>query len=496
MKRIILLSILFFLSACSMMPDQNTGTKNSITLLEESKEYVLENNSVFQMSATPVQNNIAQRSIEMFAYNAQIPGPLLHVKQGSTIWVNFTNNLNTPTTIHWHGLRLENQYDGVPMLTQNEIEPTETFFYKLIFPDAGIYWYHPHIREDYQQELGLYGNILVDPAEEDYYNPVTQEEVIVLDDILLTKEGIELFEEDVITYALMGRFGNILLVNGKTEYNFSINKGAVVRFFITNAANSRVFNFSIENTMMKLVGSDSGAYEQEQFVDAITIAPAERYIVEVWFPEEGPYSLINANPYKKYSLGTVQVREFETTENTAFNQTKENSFATEELEAFKVFVEKSPDITLELEALFAGMQHVGMMDMNEGIEWEDTMVVMNREVTNETIQWIIKDTGTGKKNEEIAYHWKVGDKIKIRIYNKEDTTHPMQHPIHLHGQRFVIVAANGIPNNNLVWKDTVLVPVGSYVDIIVDVTNPGEWMTHCHIAEHLQSGMMFTYVVY
>jgi FtsP/CotA-like multicopper oxidase with cupredoxin domain len=147
-----------------------------------------------------------------------------------------------------------------------------------------------------------------------------------------------------------------------------------------------------------------------------------------------------------------------------------------------------------------GMGGHGMMGMmhgaeDGGIEWEDTMQPMNIASSNRTVNWEIVDQRTGNVNENIDYKWKVGDKVKIRLFNDPKSMHPMQHPIHLHGQRFVVLTVDGVPNNNLVWKDTVLVPTGSTIDILMDVTNPGEWMAHCHIAEHLSDGMMFTFNV-
>jgi len=109
--------------------------------------------------------------------------------------------------------------------------------------------------------------------------------------------------------------------------------------------------------------------------------------------------------------------------------------------------------------------------------------------------WILKDTSTGKKNNEIDLNFKVGDKVKIRLFNDKSISNPSQHPIHFHGQRFLVLEKDGVKSENLVWKDTVLVPIGSYVDILLDITNPGEWMAHCHISEHLTSGMMMTFKV-
>ena len=105
----------------------------------------------------------------MLGYNGSIPGPTLQVQQGSEVIVNVTNDGDLDTTVHWHGLRLENKYDGVPHETQQPIPIGGSFTYRIQFPDPGLYWYHPHIREDYTQEMGLYGNILVEPSEPEYW---------------------------------------------------------------------------------------------------------------------------------------------------------------------------------------------------------------------------------------------------------------------------------------------------------------------------------------
>ena len=121
----------------------------------------------------------------MLAYNGSIPGPTLRVQQGSEIIVHVRNDGDTDATVHWHGLRLDNKYDGVPYETQDPIAIGGEFTYRLRFPDAGLYWYHPHIREDYGLDMGLYGNIVVEPSEDDYWPPVNREIVVTLDDVLV-----------------------------------------------------------------------------------------------------------------------------------------------------------------------------------------------------------------------------------------------------------------------------------------------------------------------
>ena len=131
----------------------------------------------------------------MLAYNGSVPGPTLRVRQGSTITVNFTNRTDLESTVHWHGLRLENRFDGTHE-TQAPVAVGESFTYQITFPDPGVYWYHPHIREDYGQEMGLAGNILVVPAEADYWPPANRELMMTIDDILIEHGSVASLQPD------------------------------------------------------------------------------------------------------------------------------------------------------------------------------------------------------------------------------------------------------------------------------------------------------------
>lgn len=473
---------------------------------QETTKYETNSGQTIRLSADIIKHAINGKEIRMFGYNGQIPGPLITVNQGDTLYVNFTNNLDQETTVHWHGLRLENANDGVPGLTQEAVQPRDSFMYKLDFPDAGLYWYHPHVREDYQQELGLYGNIWVEPTEDTLLAPVNTEAFIFLDDIQLGSKGdITPVYTEKIDQVLMGRFGNTLLVNGKTSYDVTVKKGEVVRFYLTNSANTRVFNVSIKGAQVKLIGNDGGFYEQESWTDSVIIAPSERRIIEAYFNQPGTYELQHVNPLETYTLGTITVlpESVETSYASSFVTLKDKASVQAETEPLRTYLTKAPDASLKLTIQFPGMRGMsghGMMGMmhgaeDGGIEWEDTMQPMNIASSNRTVNWEIVDQRTGKANEAIDYQWKVGDKVKIRLFNDPESMHPMHHPIHLHGQRFVVLSVDGVPNDNLVWKDTVLVPTGSTVDLLMDITNPGEWMAHCHIAEHLSDGMMFMFEV-
>ncbi|MHB8652175.1 MAG: multicopper oxidase family protein [Minisyncoccota bacterium] len=468
----------------------------------------LKNGDTYNLTASIVKKVIAGNEVKMLAYNGSIPGPTIKVPQGAEITVHFTNNTDTPTTIHSHGVRLDNAFDGVPNVTQKEVGIGESFVYKIKFPDAGVYWYHPHIREDYAQELGLYGNYIVTPSDPTYWSPVNREVPLVVDDILI-KNGTTAPFGAVADHALMGRFGNVMLVNGSDAYTLSIQQGEVIRFYITNTANTRVFNLAIPGAKIKLVGGDNGKYERETFVDRILIASSERAVVDVLFATPGAYTLQHITPEKTYVMGELHVAPGKVTPSyqSQFFTLRTNRDTVASIDPFRQDFDRKDDKNLALSVAMGGMGMSGgaqtstMATKNMGgnsngkIEWEDGMSAMNGMADANMVKWNIIDRDTGKIDNEINWKFKVGDKVKIKIYNDPNAMHPMQHPIHFHGQRFLVLTTNGVKNTNMVWKDTTLIQKGDTVEILVDMENPGTWMAHCHIAEHLESGMMFNFIV-
>jgi suppressor of ftsI len=492
---------------------------NAITGLPQVKPSTtveLNNGDIFNLEASIVQKTINGQAVKMLAYNGSIPGPLIKVKQGSEITINFKNETDVPTTLHSHGVRLANAFDGVPDVTQPAIPVGGMFTYKIKFPDAGMFWYHPHIREDYAQDLGLYGNYLVVPSDSNYWSPVNREVPLMLDDLLMDGGKIVSFAQSEADHTLMGRYGNVMLVNGETNYSLAAKKGEVIRLYLTNTANARPFNFGIQDTKLKLVGADGGAYEHDEWRNTVTIAPSERAIVEVLFDKSGSLALENRTPDKTYPLGTINVSDMsvETSYAKEFTTLKTHTEVMKSIEALRSYFDKVPDKRLALSMNMSGapmqMQSGGghmmsngtmmggsmMMGASpDGIEWDDTNKLTGSMSNTTNVKWKITDQDTGKENMTIDWQLKVGQPVKISIFNDPNSMHPMQHPIHFHGQQFLVLARNGIPEINLAWKDTVLVPSGQTVDILLNPTNPGTWMAHCHIAEHLEDGMMFNFTV-
>ena len=247
----------------------------------------------------PARKNIDGAELRMLAYNGSVPGPVLHVDQGSEITVQVRNDGDVEATVHWHGLRLDNRYDGVPHETQEPIAIGGTFTYQLQFLDAGFYWYHPHIREDYGLEMGLYGTIVVEPADPGYWPAADRQLTLTLDDLLVEDGHIAPFSKSGPTFVAMGRYGNVMLINGETQFSGQAAAGEVVRLYVVNTANTRIFNFAIRGARAKLVGGDSGRYERETFIDEVLLAPSERAVVDVLFdtPRAGAAGTPHPRPH-------------------------------------------------------------------------------------------------------------------------------------------------------------------------------------------------------
>jgi len=474
---------------------------------------VVSDGDTVDLKAGLVRRSINGRSFVMYGYNEQYPGPLYKATQGSTFTVRFVNKIEMPTTVHWHGVRIDNPFDGVPFVTQDPVQVGDTFYYEVKVRDSGLYWYHPHMREDVQQDLGLYGNLLVASPIADYYGAAHREEMLTLDDLLIDDQGMIPWGAESPTHALMGRFGNVMLVNGKSDHTLTVKRGEVVRFFMTNVANSRTFNVVFGGARTKLVASDVSRFEREAWVGSVPIAPAERYTVEVQFDRAGQVAITNTvqaiNHFRgefyphvdTLALVTVVDDDVENDLTSVFERLREHGIEQAEFDRLRPHFDREPDKELLLSVRVRNLPQPIMLSMAMDtlyvppMEWNDAMPMMNWLSTGTQVTWILREPSTGLENADIDWSFQTGDVVKLRVFNDPKSFHPMNHPIHIHGQRFLVASLDGVPNQNLVWKDTAIVPVGSTMDIVVEMSNPGEWMLHCHIAEHLHSGMMFGFNV-
>lgn len=381
-----------------------------------------------------------------------VPGPLLLAKQGDQIIVHFRNELPKSTTIHWHGLRLPAAQDGTTP-TQVAVPPGGSYHYRFTALDAGSFWYHPHVEGDEQVERGLYAPMVVSggPAID-----VAADRYLVLDDVKLAGDGRlseQLDELDI----MLGRPGNVLLVNGQTGRRLEVAQGSRERWRLVNSANGRYFNLSLAGHSFLVVGWDGGLLPTPYVTDKLLIAPGERYEVLVTFdrqpegrlalqtlhydrghniPDPGPQDLLEiaygpAGPAPG-PLPTAW-RSFEPLQVTSDTPVRKFSLSEQE----------SP----------AGAQFA-----------------INGQ------RWPFNTPEKGKLGElEI---WEIEANVE------------MDHPFHLHGHFFEVLTIDGKPQPRMGWKDTVNVPRGTKLRFAVRLEAPGTWMFHCHILEHAERGMM------
>ncbi len=509
--------------------ERPTFTKDITGLPEATGPLFVElaNGDTYNITAGYVKKEIGNKMVRMLAYNGSVPGPFIKTTEGSVITVNFKNNTDVDQTIHSHGLRLNNLMDGTPDLSQNVVKPGESFTYTLSFPDAGVAWYHPHTRDDYGQEMGLYGSYIVASNNPDYWSEVNREVPIMIDDVLIENNQIADFYKDTVDHALLGRFGNMYLVNGESDALLDVKAGEVVRFFLTNVSNARTYKLAIPGAQIKVVGAEWGRLEQEVYEESVLLSPAERLVVEVYFPEEGLYKLLNMLPDRQIVVAQFDAQEEEALPSYVenFNVARRNIEEKALFDQYRqAYLAQEPEKRALLTVTLTGavdhnahahggaasatsvdesMPHghgagTAMPMMQSGIEamqWDDAQNT-DKVNTTENVAWNIIDQTTGKINMGINdWTFKQGSLVKIRFTNDMMAAHVMQHPIHFHGQRFVVLSNNGVPNDNMVWKDTALVPPSEYIDVLVEMSNPGVWMAHCHISEHLHAGMMFSFRV-
>jgi FtsP/CotA-like multicopper oxidase with cupredoxin domain len=374
-----------------------------------------------------------------------------------------------------------------------------------------------------------------------------------------------------------------MLINGETTFSGEAAVGEVVRLYLVNTANTRLFNVALPGARMKLVGGDSGRYERETFVDEVMLAPSERAVVDVMFDRPGDVRLEHRTPDHVYDLGGFSVSgDAAGAAGAAFDVLRVDPELTAEHRSLDRDLRRPPDKVLAFVASMpllygedvapatsyacpmhpevtspepstcpkCGMKllpvraetppvtsytcpmhpevtspepgtcptcHMKLIpsdaplapkedaphheeapheEHGDGLEWEDLMPEINRASEPDNMRWMLIDRESGAENGAITWAFTLGDRVKIRLVNEMESDHPMHHPFHIHGAgRFLVLSRDGEVEPNLVWKDTVLVRAGQTVDILLDVSNPGLWMAHCHIAEHAQSGMMFSFDV-
>jgi FtsP/CotA-like multicopper oxidase with cupredoxin domain len=412
---------------------------------------------------------------DVWAYNGRLPGPELRVPQGGRLSVAVENGLDQGTTVHWHGLRLPNAMDGVGHLTQPPIAPGETFTYAFDAPDAGTYWYHPHLRSYEQLARGLYGALIVEEPEPPR---VDRELTLILDDWRLTREaqlagGFGAPHD--MTHA--GRLGNTVTVQGRITDKLEVRAGERLRLRLVNAANARIFSLDFEGhtpIVIALDGQPVAPHAPEggrialgpgMRADVILDCagdPGSRTVVADRFDPRGGYRLLDlaysdARPLRRHPLDTPV--------------------------ALPANPLPEPDLTNARahEIVFTGGAMGGMDGAVLDGRWHEPRALFAAGKL-----WALNDIAAKDPTDRPLLTLTRGRSYVLDLVN--DTA--WWHPIHLHGHHFRVLLRQGRPEPHRPWHDTALLAPRERVRVAFVADNPGDWMLHCHVLAHQKGGMM------
>ncbi len=400
-------------------------------------------------------------SVEAWTYNGTIPGPLIRVQVGDRLIVHYTNSLPRASTVHWHGLRVPIEMDGVPGYSQPPVEPGESFTYDFIVPDAGIYWYHPHVMSAAQVGFGLYGAFLVeDPSER---IDVADELVMVLSDIHIDEQGaLGSPDSGGSTAMAFGREGNRVLVNGRKRPELVARSGAPQRWRVVNTAKSRYFKLDLGvGHVFRKIGGDGGLVEYSEDHDFIVLGAGERADVLVIPTGEPGSELLLRSQLHDRGYGSTEFRDVE------------------DLVAITI-ADTAPHVGGPLPETRRVIEPFNV----EGATEFELRLTLAQDPRDLSFEYGITDVPFWKAKPVLA---KLGE---TQVWTVENTT-AWSHPIHLHGFFFLVLDENDEPVRPLEWKDTVDVPFKETRRLLVCFDErPGTWIFHCHILDHAQGGLL------
>jgi FtsP/CotA-like multicopper oxidase with cupredoxin domain len=398
-----------------------------------------------------------------WTYDGGIPGPLIRAKVGDRLIVHFKNSLPESTTIHWHGLRIPNDQDGVPDSSQPAVPPGGTFDYDFVLPDAGTYWYHPHYESAAQVGNGMYGPIVVDdPAEP---KGLGDEAILVLSDMAVDAEGgLQPADGGGNLGTLFGREGNVHLVNGRVAPTLHVRSGMRQRWRIINASKARYEQLALPGHAFTRIGSDGGLLEAPEVLDRVVLTPAQRadVLVEPSRLRVDPSQPTLALSWVAYDRGF----------GTSYNRPNEVLLHLDFVDGAERTAPPLPALHREIPAIdTAGATPVDIsLTLNPEADGTVAMGI------NGVPSWAAAHLMT-----------KLGERQLWTVKN----TFEWDHPFHLHGFFFQVLDVNGVAPTTGEWRDTVNVPVDGTVRLAVLFDErPGMWMFHCHILDHADAGMM------
>jgi len=431
-----------------------------------------------RLSAAPGRVSILglkRPSTAVWCYNDAVPGPLLRIRQGERARIVVENGLETPTTVHWHGLRVPNAMDGVPGLTQAPIGPGERFVYEFMLRDVGTYWYHPHFQSSEQLDRGLAGVLLVEEARPP---EVDRDIVWVLDDWRLTpRAAISEDFGDLHDASHAGRLGNTATINGVVPDALRVRAGERIRLRLVNTANAWIFGLDFNGHAPMVVAYDGRAVTPHAPPGGLlAIGPSMR--VDVVIDMQGKpgqrYEVTDRYyPRRQYKLTDLVYEDGPPMRDSPLDAS----------------LALTPPVLPE-PVLADAERHVvrfsgGAMGRMASAHYHGELLAI-RELAGRGKVWAVNGVVASGNVMEPALRLARGRSHVIAFEN--DSVFP--HPVHLHGHAFRVLRRDGAPEPHTPWRDTVLLGPRERVEVALVADNPGKWMLHCHIPEHQEAGMM------
>jgi bilirubin oxidase len=397
---------------------------------------------------------------DVYAYNGQVPGPTLQLREGDRVVVHFRNALPVPSTIHWHGIHLPFTADGSPF---HPVAPGGTHDYVFTIPrgTAGTYWYHPHPDHTTGEQVarGLYGGIVV-RADDDPLPASLREQLLILSDNRFLPDGaIDLparhsprWRTDVEN----GREGDVLFVSGAVRPTLTIRSGEVQRWRVVNASAARIYRLALPGHRFLQVGSDGGLFERPVERDELVLGVGERAELLVRAAgAPGTHAVLQTLPYDRY---VPQTRPPD------WNVARD-----------LLVLRYSDAAPVRAPPIPRTLRHVPALDTAQATATR-VMVLTQHMINGKHMDMARVDVAAKLGATEI---WEVENLVG------------MDHPFHLHGFQFQVLDRNGVPEPYRSWKDVVNVPRHETARFIVRYDDfAGRWMYHCHILSHEDHGMM------
>ena len=417
--------------------------------------------------------------VAAWTFGGTVPGPELRVRQGDRVRVHFDNRLGQPTTVHWHGVRVPNAMDGVPHLTQEPVAPDGRFTYEFDATDAGTYWYHSHFHSSEQMDRGLYGALIVEEAQP----PVFSRDVTwVLDDWRITAAGnVSESFGNAHDMSHAGRIGNVITVNGSMREQFRVTPGERIRLRLVNAANARIFGLRFRGHRPQVIALDGHpVFPHEPAQERIVLAPGMRcdLLLEAAGPPGSRHDVQDVfYPNDSYVLMELVYGD--------------RAGAAPALARFVPLAPNplsEPDLgaAASHEVLFEG----GMMGSLHTALLDGQPMDM-RGLLRRGKAWAVNGVVSDDHAMKPSLVLQRGRSYVLRMRNATR----WHHPIHLHGHAFRVLRRDGQDTRYREWQDTVLMSPDERVDIAFVADNPGDWMFHCHVVEHMEGGMMSVFRV-